>query len=570
MCSNVFIDRAFLILCLLVFPSMGFAQTELDKNTLKVTAEELTSYTRLVEQITGEIELAKGIEARALKKQLRTTQRNYRDLLWKFVDDLAQLDNKTVQDKYAQLVSSHLSAESATIKKAIEKAQKDADVLEETIIAGKKNIYMVGRDAGKARLADLQWKLYKKGKELDTLYSDLVKNAQKINQTGGDASQDLNLATTLVSRQADMLSGFIGVNKDEVLRLEKKLRVVRNESESGRKLLADIGSKNLRIQDDAKRLKAMAELLASMEVDASYYEKTVVQSIGSISTDVFDKKVAAQLFTEWWLKTKKWFTKEAPAIIGKTITFLSIMLLAYIIAFLVKKMLHRVFKQTRPDMSELAQKFIVSMSAKIIIIIGFLLALSNLGIQIGPLLAGLGIMGFIIGFALQDTLSNFASGLMILIYRPYDVGDKIRVAGIEGKVSKMNLVNSTIYTSENHELTIPNNKIWEDIIHNITSVALHRLDLYFEAPFTADSETVLAAISKAIDESPLVIDDKDKEVRIYQLGKREVKYLARFWISTEDIDEAKWAIPEGVKKRFDEDGISLKIIESAQTITANS
>ncbi len=162
-------------------------------------------------------------------------------------------------------------------------------MLEETIIAGKKNIYMVGRDAGKARLADLQWKLYKKGRELDTLYADLVKNAQKINQTGGDATQDLGLATTLVSRQADMLSGLIGVNKDEGLRLEKKLRVVRNESDSGRKLLAGIGSKNLRIQDDAKRLKTMAELLAGMEVDASHYEKTVVQSSGSISTDVFDK-----------------------------------------------------------------------------------------------------------------------------------------------------------------------------------------------------------------------------------------------------------------------------------------
>ncbi len=68
MCSNVFIDRALLILCLLVFPLMGFAQTELDEDALNLTAEELTGYTRLVEQITGEIKLAKGIEARALKK----------------------------------------------------------------------------------------------------------------------------------------------------------------------------------------------------------------------------------------------------------------------------------------------------------------------------------------------------------------------------------------------------------------------------------------------------------------------------------------------------------------------
>ena len=88
-------------------------------------------------------------------------------------------------------------------------------------------------------------------------------------------------------------------------------------------------------------------------------------------------------------------------------------------------MLRRIFRRSFPEMSELAKNFIVSMSSKLLILAGILLALSNIGVQIGPILAGLGIMGFIIGFALQDTLSNFASGLMILIYRPYDIGDKI-------------------------------------------------------------------------------------------------------------------------------------------------
>ena len=205
------------------------------------------------------------------------------------------------------------------------------------------------------------------------------------------------------------------------------------------------------------------------------------------------------------------------------------------------------------------------MSSKLLILAGLLLALSNLGVQIGPVLAGLGIMGFVVGFALQDTLSNFASGMMILIYRPYDVGDKIKSAGVKGKVSQMNLVSTTIYTSENHQLTVPNKKIWGDIIHNVTSQPLQRLDLFFKVPFSADSEAVRLAIADVVDNCPTVVDDKARSVRIHELGETDVKYLARFWVATDDLNETQWAISEGVKKRFDEEGISLTIVESAKS-----
>ncbi len=93
----------------------------------------------------------------------------------------------------------------------------------------------------------------------------------------------------------------------------------------------------------------------------------------------------------------------------------------------------------------------------------------------------------------------------------------------------MNLVSTTIFTSANHHLTIPNNKIWKDIIHNITSEPEIRLDLFYNAPINAESE---------------------------------VKYVARFWICSDDIDEAKWVTSEGVKKQFDEKGISNDILEN--------
>lgn len=88
------------------------------------------------------------------------------------------------------------------------------------------------------------------------------------------------------------------------------------------------------------------------------------------------------------------------------------------------------------------------------------------------------------------------------------------------------------------------------------------MDLFFTAPFSADSETVLASISEEVENNPIVIKEKEKNIRIYELGETEIKYIARFWISSDDTDEARWVISEGTKGRFDDAGISQNIIEN--------
>ena len=545
------------LLLLITFPHSVLSQETTDEKPLKKAAEEITFFADLIEQVNSEKKEAKGTEARALTKQLLLIQEIYRSLLWNFAGDLQQAENKA---EFSEFISSHLIKESEVLKKEIEKNFSKMADLDEKIVTGWNNYTKSGR----ARLAAFTSKLSKKHKEQEKLYSALVKNAQKLTDLGQDASQDFSFAKPLIKKHADMLSGLIGLEKDKLTLLEKKLSAVSSESADGKKLLSDIRAQNLRIQNEASRLKSMAVLLDSLEVDASLYQKRVIQSIGSFSSGIFDRKVVSHLFTEWWLNTKKWLLKQAPELVGKTATFILIILLSFFIAILIKRMLRRIFKRTLPDMSELAKNFIVSMSSKLLILAGLLFALSNLGIQIGPVLAGLGIMGFVVGFALQDTLSNFASGMMILIYRPYDVGDKIKSAGVKGKVSKMNLVSTTIYTSENHQLTVPNKKIWGDIIHNVTSQPLQRLDLFFRVPFSADSEAVRSAIADVVDNCPTVVDDKTRSVRIHELGETDVKYLARFWVATDDLNETQWAISEGVKKRFDEEGISLTIVEGTK------
>lgn len=543
------------------FPISGFSQNVIDTQALDQTTTDITGYAELIGQIKDEKKQSKGTEVQALAKQLLLTQNTYRELLWQFVDDLDQIEKKEGVEQYTQFISSHLLRESAALKKEIEKGLADLADLEGQIISGKYNFSI----AGKAKVSALKARLTKKQKALEKSYAALVKNARKINKIGKDPSQDLSFAQPLVKRQANVLSGLLGFDQDKLAVLERKLSVVSSESKSGTELLSEIRTQNLLIQSDAKRLQKMAELLEDMDLDASLYKKTVIQSSNKLSSSIFDRKVASHLFTEWWLEAKKWFSIQALEILEKTVTFVIIILLAFFVAILVRKMMRRIFKRTLPEMTELAKNFIISMSSKLVILAGILLALSNIGVQIGPLLAGLGIMGFIVGFALQDTLSNFASGLMILIYRPYDVGDKIKSAGVKGKVSKMNLVSTTIYTSENHQLTVPNKKIWGDIIHNVTSQPLQRVDLYFKVPFSAESETVRTAITDVVENCPKVIHDKEKSVRIHELGEADVKYLARFWVATEDLNESQWTISEGVKKRFDEEGISLTIIENTKS-----
>ena len=112
-------------------------------------------------------------------------------------------------------------------------------------------------------------------------------------------------------------------------------------------------------------------------------------------------------------------------------------------------------------------------------LIGVLVALAALGINVGPIMAMVGAAGFVVAFALQGTLSNFASGLMIMLYRPYDIGDVVDVAGIIGTVQSMTLVSTSIVTADNRLMVVPNNSIWGNIITNVTHSDTRRVDMTF-------------------------------------------------------------------------------------------
>jgi small conductance mechanosensitive channel len=158
--------------------------------------------------------------------------------------------------------------------------------------------------------------------------------------------------------------------------------------------------------------------------------------------------------------------------------FLLTVLLAWVLAKIAGRVVSKALSKT-PNISNLLQDFLVRMIRGAVLVVGVIVALPRLGLEIGPLLAVVGAAGFAVAFALQGTLSNFASGIMILFYQPFDVGDFVEVAGISGKVESLTLVSTELNTVDNKKVLVPNNSVWQGIITNATGSPTRRVDLVF-------------------------------------------------------------------------------------------
>ncbi len=185
------------------------------------------------------------------------------------------------------------------------------------------------------------------------------------------------------------------------------------------------------------------------------------------------------------------------------------------------------------------------------------MALSMLGINVGPLLAAIGAAGFIIGFALQGTLSNFAAGIMILIYRPHDVGDFVDIGGTFGIVDAMTIVSTTLMTLDNQKVVVPNNMIWGDKITNVTGRYTRRVDMVFGIGYSDDIAKAQSILEEIVLKHEAILKDPEPVVRVHELADSSVNFVVRPWVKTENYWDVYWDITRTVKERFDAEGVSI-------------
>lgn len=279
---------------------------------------------------------------------------------------------------------------------------------------------------------------------------------------------------------------------------------------------------------------------------------TAVGGIKIYATDMATDMESAFGSIKGWILSKQGGKLWAINIVN----FFSIILFFWIIGRFLSRATHKGLKFAG-EQSKLLTDFLVGMASRVMVMIGFIVALSALDVDIGPLLAMIGAAGFVVAFALQNTLSNFASGIMIMFYRPFDVDDVIEVAGISGKVSSLNLVTTTVTTFDNKRMVVPNNDIWGNIITNATASTERRVDMLFGIGYEDNIDLALQVLEEIVAAHSLVLTDPAPVIQLHELADSSVNFICRPWAKTSDYWTVYWDITRNVKERFDVEGLSI-------------
>lgn len=389
----------------------------------------------------------------------------------------------------------------------------------------------------------------------DGLLSDLLENSSRMENLGIPVQEDLTFLDKILHWRALTVSGEIKLIQQQLADLNEQRRNATKEDRIG--ILAKITAVEEHKDGLLDSLSDVIVLLNTRGIETTEYSKLLIKAKGQLSSEIFDSDVAFSLLHNWLDFSMKWLKGNGIEIVLKIFSVIVTLFVFRLFASLVKRLVKRTIGRKESDYSNLMGGFFVSMSGKIVMILGFLLVLSQLGIKVAPLLAGLGIIGFIIGFALQDVLSNFASGMMILIYQPFDIGDTIEVPDVSGYVQNMNLVSTIILTYDNQKLVVPNNKIWGNIIRNIHSEPTRRVDMSFGVSYETDLDKAETVLKNILDEHDLVLSNPPPRIKLHTLNDSSVDFIVRPWTKTENYWEVYWDITRSVKKRFDEEGIPI-------------
>ena len=232
--------------------------------------------------------------------------------------------------------------------------------------------------------------------------------------------------------------------------------------------------------------------------------------------------------------------------------FMGLLVVAGIIRRVVRRWLEKV-----PTLSTLLQAFLVMVVYWLALVAGILMVLALLGINVTPLFAVVGGASFIIAFAMQETLGNLASGLLIMITKPFDVGDFVDAAGVSGTVANTSIVATTIKTIDNKLIVVPNNKIWGSIITNVNAMPTRRVDLVFGIGYGDDIPLAQKVLEETVAAHPPVLDKPEPMIRVNELADSSVNFICRPWTKTGDYWDVYWDLTRQVKERFDAAGLSI-------------
>lgn len=252
-----------------------------------------------------------------------------------------------------------------------------------------------------------------------------------------------------------------------------------------------------------------------------------------------------------WDKFVVWFFGFLPNIVSA----LFILVIGYYIARIFSKHIAKIIIRATKD--ETLGGFLKNVVFVAIFVLAVITALTNLGVKTTSIIAVLGTAGLAIGLSLKDSLSNLASGILIVVLKHFRKGDVVTLGSITGRVQEVNLFQTKITTLDNQLVILPNSMIVSGPIININANSTRRLDLIFSVSYTSDLNKAKCILEEIFDAEEIVLKDPKPLVGVNVLNASSVDFMVRFWVNSGEVINAKLDLLQKVKMRFDAEGIEI-------------
>jgi small conductance mechanosensitive channel len=239
----------------------------------------------------------------------------------------------------------------------------------------------------------------------------------------------------------------------------------------------------------------------------------------------------------------------------KIIGAIAILVLGRIAVGVVARIVRKLMVRANTD--ETLAKFVVSLARIALMTFVIIAALGTLGVQTASFVAVIGAAGLAVGFALQGSLANFASGIMLIIFKPFKVGDFVEAGGTAGVVEAIKIFNTQFKTPDNKKVIVPNSQITGGIITNFSANETRRVDMVFGIGYDDDIKKAKQILERIMGEDERILKDPAATVAVSELADSSVNFAVRPWVKTADYWAVYFDITEKVKLTFDREGISI-------------
>jgi small conductance mechanosensitive channel len=405
-------------------------------------------------------------------------------------------------------------------------------------------------------------------KKAQDALEELLKSIPEAGSTK-QSSQDIDNATAAIKNTEiknngdEKVAGLGGVinNQQNLQQKQQELKKTTEnlkksadaESEKKNQLALSVTELQLQLTAIVSRFNVILEELEKKGGDAKPYRQ-YIEAVTSINIDTKDAQgMGVRLLG--WVKAEEGGLRW----VGNIAKLIGIMIASIIVSQILAAMVNRLLSRL-PGSSNMMRQFLVMLVKRGGVVVGLLLALTAMEVSLGPVLALIGGLSFILAFALQSNLANLASGLMIMFYKPFDVGDEIKLGELWGWVESITLANTQIKGLDGQVFTIPNNTVWGDTIENLNYGQTRKFTHWLRIGFDEDLTKVEQLLIEIIKSHTLVLADPAPKTEVWSIEEYYISVKANGWVKKDDFWIVNSDIIRMIQRRFDKEGIKLAAI----------